>query len=334
MSDKKIITLGLIFDASSANYGEGMSNVVTLKKITRGNKSYTTISRQALLYDIRNQLRDMGFEFAPVTDGEDKAKANKKEEKRKEVEAKVGDETSENKGQEKKSVIQFHPDATIDKFLEMDFFGYMRTKENSGADTRTSIARVTPATSLYPFAYDTDFLTNAGMSKRIGKFNSIVNIEKHSSLYEYTITIDLEKVGVEDGVSKISNDEKARRVSSFLRVIENLYRDIQGRRENLSPVFAIGGLYPLRNNYFNGRLRLKGNDLALTMLEETVERDYVKEYTKVGILSEVFPNEDEIRNKFKELDMEPSTIHKFFKNLIDEVNEYYQEKEDGENGER
>ena len=46
-------TLTMIFLAESANYGEGVGNISTLKKLSRGNyEQYTYISRQAIRYNI------------------------------------------------------------------------------------------------------------------------------------------------------------------------------------------------------------------------------------------------------------------------------------------
>ena len=80
----KGLTVTAVFEAESANYGEGLGNVTALKKISRGNgESYSYISRQALRYDIVNQMA-AGWEEHPLTP------------------------VVHNK------VIQFHPDATIE----------------------------------------------------------------------------------------------------------------------------------------------------------------------------------------------------------------------------
>ena len=44
-------------------------------------------------------------------------------------------------------------------------------------------------------------------------------------------------------VISIDNTEKANRLEKFLDTVMFLYRDIKGRRENLSPVFVVGGVY-------------------------------------------------------------------------------------------
>ena len=55
--ENKGLTLSIIFEAESANYGESFGNISSLKKLSRGDgNSYSYISRQALRYNIINQL--------------------------------------------------------------------------------------------------------------------------------------------------------------------------------------------------------------------------------------------------------------------------------------
>ena len=49
----KGLTITIVIEAESGNYGEGYNNITTLKKLTRGDgNTYTYISRQALRYNI------------------------------------------------------------------------------------------------------------------------------------------------------------------------------------------------------------------------------------------------------------------------------------------
>ena len=58
------LTFTVIFLAESANYGEGVGNISTLKKMTRGNyEQYSYISRQALRY---NMVHHLGGDTPPV----------------------------------------------------------------------------------------------------------------------------------------------------------------------------------------------------------------------------------------------------------------------------
>lgn len=53
MNNKKGLSITIIFNAQSLNYGEGIGNISELKKLTRGDGNvYTFASRQALRYDI------------------------------------------------------------------------------------------------------------------------------------------------------------------------------------------------------------------------------------------------------------------------------------------
>lgn len=97
------LTVTLVFEASSLNYGEGMSNISVLKHLTRADRQqYTYISRQALRYSMIDQL---GWNNTP-------AEAN---------------------GSGAKKVIQFQPAAKIDKYPEIDLFGYMKTRKRAPA---------------------------------------------------------------------------------------------------------------------------------------------------------------------------------------------------------
>ena len=50
------LTFTVIFLAESANYGEGIGNISSLKKMTRGDyEEYSYISRQALRYNMVQQ---------------------------------------------------------------------------------------------------------------------------------------------------------------------------------------------------------------------------------------------------------------------------------------
>ena len=83
------LTLTMIFLAESANYGEGVGNISTLKKMSSGNyQQFSYISRQAMRYNIIQQLK---WDNTPV-DG-------------------------------KSGVVQLDPGAYIDQYPEIDLLG-------------------------------------------------------------------------------------------------------------------------------------------------------------------------------------------------------------------
>lgn len=280
--NKNGLTLTVVVEAESANYGEGIGNISQLKKLTRADgKVYSYISRQAIRYNI---VQQMHYDNTPVED---------------------------------QGVAQFAADSNINDFPEIDLFGYMKTVKG-GQTTRSATVRLSNAVALEPYTSDIDFLTNMGIAKRAGLGNAIAQSEIHSSLYTYTIAVDLDRVGI-DGDIVVDKKERAERVKKLLDTIEFLYRDIKGRRENMSPVFAIGGLYERKNPYFENRIKSDRMKLDVEMIESVIQSsDDTRDNTHVGILKSKFANDEEI-NKL----LQPVSISEVFAVLKKEVDEYY-----------
>lgn len=289
----KGLTFTIIFLAQSANYGESLGNVSVLKKVTRDNgEQYSYISRQALRYNIVEQL---GEEKAPTT-------ANGK-----------GD----------KKVIQFSPETTIKDYPELDFFGYMKTTAKESANKRAAVVRLSNAVSLESFKGDMDFLTNAGLASRTGDFGNIAQSEIHKSYYAYTVTVDLDRIGIEENENiEIENEEKARRMKQLLKTIATLYRDIRGRRENLRPLFVIGGIYDIKNPFFENMLEVKKNKINTEKLSDAVY-DFIEKDTFAGIVKGQFDNDKEIIEALKEKKIETVSVSDFFKKIKKGIEEYY-----------
>ncbi|TEB05980.1 hypothetical protein Psch_03022 [Pelotomaculum schinkii] len=292
----KGLTLSMIFEAQSGNYGEGFGNIQVLKKISRGDGGvYSYISRQALRYNIINQL---GWDNTPV----------------------------EGSGSGDKKVVQFAPSTRISDYPEIDLFGYMKTEEGEYGINRPAVVRLSHAIALETYHAEMDYLTNMGLALR-GKnlVNSISQSEIHKSFYAYTITIDLDRVGKDTdqagGVTEEIPDEiKAARVVDLLKTVQFLYRDIKGRRENLAPVFAIGGVYNRKNPYFEGRLKLNKCSLDTDIIKEMLKDEDVKENTLIGLLDGILDNSVKIK-----ADLAPVDINSLFNALIKKVEAYYNE---------
>ena len=285
----KGLTISMIFEAESANYGESVGNVASLKKISRDKgEQYTYISRQALRYNIIEQL---GEKLAPVN--------------------------AEGSGDKK--VIQFSKDATIEDYPELDFFGYLKTEKNTDGKKRSAIVRLSNAISLETFKGDLDFLTNKGLADRINENMNIAQSEIHRSYYRYTIVADLEQIGIDEvyGI-ELENEEKIRRVHKLLDTIAFLYRDIRGRREDLKPIFAIGGVYDIKNPIFENALDVKNNRLVVGQIEGVMFEEF-KDDTICGLVEGKFDNDNEIKEKLDALSMPD-----FFKQLKSRVKEYYE----------
>ena len=293
MNSIKGLTMTFVFEAESANYGEGVGNVTSLKKISRdGGRAYTYISRQALRYNIINQ---MGCDNTPLDLYKD--------------------------------VIQFAPDATIKDYPEIDLFGYMKTIKPTR--TRPAVTRLSNAIALETFNADLDFLTNKNLLDRynedVSKKKNGSNIsqsEIHKSYYSYTITIDLDKVGIDKNDKiEIENSEKAERVKKLLDAVKFLYRDIKGRRENLSPVFAIGGVYSIKNPFFENRVKCYNNMINIEAIKSVLNLDKeISDNTNVGLINGIFRNNDELINELNAIDMS-----ELFDKIKGEVDAYYKE---------
>ena len=295
--DKKGLTFTAIFLAESANYGEGIGNVATLKKISRNRgEQYTYISRQAIRYNIVEQL------------GENKA--NVKAE-----------------GSGDKKVVQFSAETTIKDYLELDFFGYMKTVKGDNSKNRSAIVRLSNAVSLETFKGDLEFLTNKGLVDRIDRnekvFPNIAQAEIHKSYYKYTVTIDLDKIGIDElDEIEIENEEKARRVNKLLDTISLLYRDIRGRREDLKPLFIIGGVYDIKNPFFENVVDVRNNKILVEKLTSGIY-DFIENDTAAGIVKEQFENDTELEIELSKKNIKVLNVPEFFKQLKNKIDEYY-----------
>lgn len=294
MMNKKGLTATIIFMAESANYGESLGNIANLKKMTRGNGSqYTYISRQALRYNIVEQLDE------PL--------------------AKLSQD-----GDNSKAVIQFDKNASVTDFPELDFFGYLKTAKESSGLKRSAKVRLSNAIALEPYLGDTDFLTNMGLAARLraekgnDANNSIAQSQIQRSYYRYTITIDLDQIGIDtvDGTN-LDNAEKSRRVQKLLDTIAFLYRDIRGRREDLKPLFIVGGVYDIKNPVFENIVTVDKNSIKVKPILEAEES--LPNETFTGVVSDQFDNDEQLKTELK-----AGTIGSVIKNLKQKVGDYYE----------
>ena len=283
----KGLTLTMVFEAESANYGEGVGNVSALKKLSRDKgDQYTYISRQAIRYNIIEQLSEPMAEVENIGSGD-------------------------------KTVIQFSPNTTIKDYPELDFFGYLKTDKE--IKKRSAKVRLSNAVSTETFKGDLDFLTNKGLADRIDSNMNIAQVEIHKSYYVYTITADLEKIGIDENDKiELDNNEKCRRIQKLLDTVAFLYRDIRGRRENLSPLFAVGGVYDIKNPIFENLVSVKENKISVEKIEKGIF-DFMKADTYCGFIEGKFDNDKEIKEKLNGVSMP-----EFFNILKKKVSDYYE----------
>ncbi len=301
---KKGLTISIIFEGMSLNYGESVGNISELKKLTRSGEVISYISRQALRYEIYRLLKEQ-FNL---------------------------DSDKENPLTAQQDVIQFTPEANIKDYIEADLFGYMKTEKNKNSLTRPAVVRITPAISLEPMLSDIEFGTNLNFAQRTEKDPNPFQFEHHLSLYTYTITVELDRIG-EDEIDKISlpSEEKSRRVNMLLDVLKVLNRNIKGRIESLNPLFCIGGIYKVKNPFFLGKLKTEYNRetrkfaIDTKILKSTLELAFLDEKvldkTDIGIIEGYWDNENEIKSLLPENQVH--SINDFFEKLKNSVNNYY-----------
>jgi CRISPR-associated protein Cst2 len=319
---KKGLTATVIIEAESLNYDEGFKNVSILKKIRRADGGiYTFASRQSLRYSIVKQgIEQFGWKLA-------------------EVELVKGKGAGE-------GVTQHKYESSIKDSEEIDLFGYMKTKsaqQEEETHLRLAPVRLTPAISLEPFYSDIEFMNNKWMADRVPAAPNIANIEHHRSLYKYTVTIDLDRIGTEewnwtlDENGKkvmIEPEDRAKRINQFLEILKTLYRDIRGRREDLKPLFIIGGVYDIKNPFFMNAVIVEWVHGKPVVLDEPIKQifnaDYyvgnekisIKNSTVLGVRSGIFGNEDKLKQLLEGADTLPSP-ELAIDTLKQKVNEYF-----------
>lgn len=304
--------LGIIFKGTNLNYGESMGNYTSLKKCSIGEQTYSYITRQAIRYDIvRIMEEECGYDKAEVDNVQ--------------------------------KVVQFASGAKITDYPEIDFFGYMKTEkkksnknENENQDgkegktkIRKAIARISDAVSLEPFYNEIDFSTNMGLAARKNLENQIYQTETHRSYYSYSVTVDLDKVGVDENDSvNLDTTEKIKRLKALLYSVKTLNRDIKGRRENLNPIFVIGGIYESGNPFFYNQFKLSfskdgvfiNENIVNAILETQLFNEKpIKEDTQAGAVNSHFKNTDKLNTEVK-------SVEKFFTNLNNKIKQYFEDQ--------
>ncbi len=295
----KGLTITYIVKAFPMNYDEGFGNVSVMKKVHRGDGTTVPFtSRQALRYSLTQWLFNNGYwKMAELT--------------------------------KKEGVVQYDEDRLKEYFYEeADLFGYMITKKGDISITRSAVARLSHLIGLEPYFGDQEFLTNKGFADRINEEPNIANIETAYTYYKYTLSVDLDSVGVDDNFNhNIPDDEKIGRVKTLLEATKFLYRDIRGRREDLKPLLVIGGVFPIKNPFFHNAVKIewKGGKayISLESIREVLEIGLpdgkVKDYTFGGIVSDEFGNSEEFKGLGGNLGLTPYEAIDRLKEKVEEA---------------
>ncbi|MGB9004065.1 MAG: type I-B CRISPR-associated protein Cas7/Cst2/DevR [Nitrosotalea sp.] len=295
MNKSKGLTITIIFEGQSLNYDEGYGNLSVLKKMHRGNgKVYSYSSRQSLRYSLFVQgVKEFEWKPSDVV----------------------------NSGSGDKQVVQIISD--IRDSEESDLFGYMKTDVDVGKGkatvTRVSPVRILPAIAIEPYESDMEMLTNKYQADKKNIQPNIANIENQRSLFKYTVCIDLHRIGTESDeistkimpqkdyekhkedfdkyTSNLRNNDigkksKTKRVCQLLDVIGTLYRDIRGRREDLKPLFIVGGVYDTLNPFFENTVILDWKndkpEINVSALVQQLSLNYEDQESHANIADSTF----------------------------------------------
>ena len=342
---------------SGLNYGEGKGNIIPHKKITLANGlEFTYESDKAIKYNIRHQgKQQFGWKLLD-----------------KKLEDYIRNHTQKS-GQDYFLKVDDFAKDLIKDYEEFDLFGglFVKVKNfqaNKGKNKRNSeealkfpdgydgVKRETCVTvnyafSIEPYQGDMDFMTNSDAYERYMKHimpnadKAIVLTEQSNSHYYYTVDVDLDRIGIwedKDGNlnAVIDNETRYKRVEQLLEVIKLLYRKVKGRKENLSPIFVIGGVFSVKNPFFLDSIRGKEKENRKLYLEvepilEALELIPKEDKGNVvcGISLSHFANAEEIKDKLEKHGVKVLSVPQAFEEYKKQVRKYYEiDKEEKNNG--
>lgn len=295
--NKKSITLTILAMMTS-NYGENLGNIASVQKVYRGRNVYSIRSRESLKNAIMVQS-GMYDDLQTEVTGESAKRVNQK---------------------------LVNKDLNVSNCRALEG-GYMNT--TGSTVIRKSSFYLTDAVSCESFINETRFHNNLYLAQNQAKqkgFNLQDNskdaglmpyqYEFDKDLKAYSITIDLDMIGVDGNFNaEADNKEKANRVNSLLAAVEKLSLVVKGNLDNAEPIFVVGGMCDRKTHFFENVVKVDGQSLVVSEdLKERLSLGY-----NTGLLKSNFlKNQKEI---IKELN--PKSIITFFKDLKQEVNEYY-----------
>lgn len=292
---KKAVTLTIVANMTS-NYGEALGNASSVQKVYKNSRQYATRSRESL----KNAICVQAGLYDDL-------------------------ETSLDKVMQKKVTEELN--AATCRALEG---GYMSTQGMTYV--RNSSFYLTDAIAVDSFVNDLRFHNNLYLASVHAKANGLsvqndaaktglmpYQYEYDKSLKVYSITIDLEKIGVDENFhTEATKEEKAERVNAILDAVANLSLVVKGNLDNAEPLFVIGGLSERKTHFFENVVKVKNNTLVL---EEGIEEklNSVQGKFSTGVLKcGQLENEDEIVQKLHAVSTEA-----FFEKLKEEVIAYF-----------
>ena len=290
----KALTLTIIANMTS-NYGEGLGSIGSVQKVYRNGKSYAIRSRESM----KNAIMVQSGLYDDLEVQVDKS-VNQK-------------------------AVSKDINASNNRALEG---GYMNT--SNGTKIRKSSFYLTDAISFNSFVNETRFHNNLYLAQTYAKKTGIsvqdkakeaglmpYQYEYDKSLKKYSITIDLDRIGVDENYNAEANsEEKIYRVNALLDTVKTLTMVVKGNLDNAEPVFVVGGIGDRKTHYFDNVVQME--NLRLKLGDDLKKK--LSEGYKLGLLEGYnFENEDQIKSE-----LNPISIENFFDNLYEEVRAYYE----------
>lgn len=293
------LTLTIVCNITS-NYGESLGNASSVQKVFKNGKIYATRSRESMKNAIMTQS-GMYKDLKVIAVGKATQKVTQKE-------------------------VTEEMNASNCRALEG---GYMNTKAIT--IIRKSSFYLTDAVACDEFVNETRFHNNLYLASTRAKDKGINLQEKagesglmpyqyefDKSLKKYSITFDLDKVGVDEYFNAEAEvSEKIERVNLILETIENLSLVVRGSLDNAEPLMIFGGIGNCKTHYFDNVVNVRKSTLNIT--DELIERLKKEDYKMAFIEGGNFVNEQEIKEK-----LNPISITEFFENLKGDVKNYYE----------
>lgn len=293
----KALTLTVVANMTS-NYGEGLGNISTIQKVYRNGRMYAIRSRESM----KNALMVQSGLYDDL---------------KVEISNKVNQKT-----------VNEEVNASNHAALEG---GYMNT--NVSTKIRKSSFYMTDAIAFSSFVNEARFHNNMHLAQTYAKEHNISLQDKASeaglmpyqyeydkSLKAYSITIDLDRIGVDENYAvSAPKEEKIRRVVALIRAVQHLSLLVKGNLDNAEPLFVVGGIGSRKTHYFENVVHVENKRLVLGQdLQNKLQQGY-----KTGLLDgHYFLNEDEIIETLK-----PLSVGEFFDSLEEEVKAYYESAE-------
>lgn len=292
---KNALTLTIVANMTS-NYGEGLGNASSVQKIYKNQKEYAMRSRESL----KNAICVQAGLYDDLETSLDKVMQKKVTEELNASNCRAlegGYMSTQGLTYVRNSSFYLTDAIAVDSFInELRFHNNLYLASTHAKNNNLSIQNDAAETGLMPYQYEYD-----------------------KSLKVYSITIDLDKIGVDENFhAEADNSEKAFRVNAILDAIANLSLVVKGNLDNAEPLFVIGGLSCRKTHFFENVVNVKNASL---ILEDGIKEKLHSEKGDfhAGVLKcGIFANENDIVRELNAMQTED-----FFKQLKDQVNSYY-----------